>query len=36
VLADLEARLVEQSGRLDASDLRTAIDGFVQRLRTMI
>lgn len=30
----LEARLVEQSSRLAPSDLRTALDGVVQRLRT--
>jgi hypothetical protein len=35
-LAILEERLIEQSGRLPPSDLRTALDGCVQRLRTML
>jgi len=35
-LMDLEEKLVEQSSRLPPSDLRTALDGCVQRLRTML
>jgi hypothetical protein len=35
-LVDLEEQLIERSSRLPPSDLRTALDGCVQRLRTMI
>jgi hypothetical protein len=34
-LVELENRLIESSSRLSPSDLRTALDGFVQRLRTL-
>jgi hypothetical protein len=35
-LVDLEEQLIERSSRLPPSDLRSALDGCVQRLRTMI
>jgi hypothetical protein len=33
---ELEEKLVERSNRLGPSDLRTALDGCIQRLRTML
>jgi hypothetical protein len=35
-LVDLEEQLIERSSRLPPSDLRSALDGCIQRLRTMI
>jgi hypothetical protein len=35
-LVELEEKLVERSNRLGPSDLRTALDGCIQRLRTML